>query len=168
MERRRFSIIVGMLLIMAAIPWGINLAYGNGGQGGTFYANSPLGTIPAGSAAGALNNTGTAMQKFVDTLPGLGPLNANDLGTIYIPVATPIANPAFPNDDYYEIGIVNYTQQMHSNLPATTQLRGYVDLNQAGLPAAGSDFTGFAHYLGPVIVASQNKPVRVKFTNHVG
>ena len=135
MERRRFSIIVGMLLIVAAIPWGLNLAYGNGGQGGTWYANSPLGIIPAGSAAGAGNNTGTAMQKFVNTLPGLGPLNASDLNpNSYISVATPIANPAFPNDDYYEIGIVNYTQQMHYNLPATTQLRGYVDLNQEVCP----------------------------------
>ena len=47
---------------------------------------------------------------------------------------------------------------MHSDLPATT-LRGYVQVNAAGNPIAP------IHYLGPVIVATRDRPVRVKFVN---
>ena len=47
---------------------------------------------------------------------------------------------------------------MHSDLPPTT-LRGYVQVNAAGTPIAP------IHYLGPVIVATRDRPVRIKFTN---
>ena len=55
----------------------------------------------------------------------------------------------------YEIGIVEYAEKMHSDLPKATRLRGYRDLggNQP------------AHYLGPLILAQRDRPVRVKFTN---
>ena len=43
------------------------------------------------------------IRKFVDSLPGLGSANANNLGQ-YIPIATPDTT-TFPGSDYYEIGL---------------------------------------------------------------
>jgi FtsP/CotA-like multicopper oxidase with cupredoxin domain len=100
------------------------------------YANSPI------------------IRKFVDTLPGLGPQNANNLGN-FLPVAIPDTT-TFPGSDFYNIGVVDYTQQLHSDLPAT-HLRGYKDLN----PAAD----GKAHYFGPFIFAFKDRPVRAKLNN---
>jgi FtsP/CotA-like multicopper oxidase with cupredoxin domain len=115
------------------------------------YANSPLPTVGAGGVI-----TG-GIRKFVDSLPGLGPTYANNLGQ-YIPVAQKITPPAgVPNDgDYYEIGVFDYTQQMHSDLPAT-KLRGYRDL----APGAAAR----PYYLGPLIIAKRHVPVRIKFSN---
>jgi FtsP/CotA-like multicopper oxidase with cupredoxin domain len=97
------------------------------------------------------------IKKFVDTLPGVGAANANNLGQ-FIPVA--IADTTtYPGSDYYHIGIVDYTQQMHSGLPPT-KLRGYMDL------AEGAD--GKAHYLGPLIIAKRDRPVRILATNMLG
>lgn len=119
------------------------------------YVNSPRPTIDP--ATGAISG---GIRKFVDTLPGLGTANANNLGQ-YIPIATPLTNPdgtpVYAGSDYYELGAVEYTQQMHSDLPNTTRLRGYKDL----APAAD----GLPHYLGPLIIAKSGTPVRVKFTN---
>ena len=100
------------------------------------YANSPL------------------IRKFVDTLPGLGAANANNLGN-YIPIAIPDTT-TFPGSDFYDIGVVTYTHQFNSDLPRT-HLRGYKDLN----PAAD----GQAHYLGPIIIAQRDRPVRAKLNN---
>ena len=73
--------------------------------------------------------------QFVDTLPGLGPENANNLGQ-YIPVAVPDTE-SYPGSDYYEIALVQYAEQMHTNLPKTL-LRGYVQLSTSVVPGAGS------------------------------
>lgn len=119
------------------------------------------------------------IQKFVDTLPGLGPDGANNLGQ-YIPVAVPDTT-TFPGADYYEIGLVQYRQKMHSDLPPTL-LRGYVQLSTSVVPGAQvslytenldgtrtliSGYQGVdnPHYLGPTIVAQKNRPVRIKFVN---
>ncbi len=99
---------------------------------------------------------GTGIRKFVDSLPGLGAAGANDLGQ-YIPVATPDTS-TYPGCDYYEIALVEYTEQLHKDLPAT-KLRGYVQLNTTDTAV------GRPSYLGPMIIASKNRPVRVKFTN---
>jgi FtsP/CotA-like multicopper oxidase with cupredoxin domain len=119
-----------------------------GPGGGTYYANSPAGGL-----------SGTALRKFVDSLPGVGPNNKNNLGS-YIPIAQPITGkPGVPADgDYYEIGLVEYAQKMHSDLPKKTRLRGYRDLS----PTFANMST---QYLGPLIIASKDRPVRVKFTN---
>jgi hypothetical protein len=53
-----------------------------------------------------------------------------------------------------------YTQKMHSDLPATT-LRGYYQKNTTDLNASKPS------YLGPVIVAQKDRPVRVKLTNEL-
>ncbi len=114
------------------------------------YANSPL------PQTDDLGNVipGTGIRKFVDTLPGLN--TPNDLGQ-QIPVAIPDTT-TFPGSDYYEIGLVEYFEKMHADLPPT-QLRGYVQLN-APTPMS-------PHYLGPLIVAQKDRPVRVKFVNQL-
>ncbi len=66
------------------------------------------------------------IRKFVDTLSGLTPAGVNNLGN-YIPVAQPDTT-TYPGTDYYEIGLVQYRQQFHSDLPETL-LRGYVQLS---------------------------------------
>ncbi len=131
---------------------------------------SPLAATKSVSAAATAGSPVTAyfgpfpnwanspqIRKFVDTLPGLGADNANNLGQ-YIPIAQKVAYPADPGSDYYEIGLKDYKQQMNSDLPPTT-LRGYVDL------APGADNN--PHYLGPLIIAKRDRPVRVKFTNEL-
>jgi FtsP/CotA-like multicopper oxidase with cupredoxin domain len=95
------------------------------------------------------------IRKFVDTLPGLGAGAANNLGQ-YIPVATPDTT-SYPGSDYYEIELGQYTEKMHSDLPPTT-LRGYRQTNMGGTPF---------HFLGPLIIAQRDRPVRIKFTNNL-
>ena len=116
------------------------------------YANSPL---PELDASGNIIS-GTGIRKFVDSLPGLGAANANDLGQ-YIPVAVPDIT-KYPGSDYYEIELRQYTEQLHKDLPATT-LRGYVQVNTTD-PKVSK-----VNYLGPMILAQKDRPVRVKFTN---
>lgn len=101
------------------------------------------------------------IRKFVDTLPGLGAANANNLGQ-YIPVANPDTN-TFPGSDYYEIGLREFTERMHTDLPNGTRLRGYYQINNGtnGI----TDHTN--HYLGPIIIAQKGRPVRVKFVNQL-
>ncbi|UFS70604.1 multicopper oxidase domain-containing protein [Geomonas sp. RF6] len=139
------------------------------------YPNWALSPLPAVDATGAVTG---GIKKFVDGLPGLGPNGANNLGQ-YIPVAQPDTT-TYPGSDYYEIGLVQYREQMHSNLPATL-LRGYVQLgtsvvpgsvplSNARLDGSTTDIAGFTgvdkpHYLGPVIVATKDRPVRILFRN---
>ncbi len=108
------------------------------------------------------------IRKFVDTLPGLTPAGANNLGQ-YIPVAqADIA--AYPGSDYYEIAVVQYQEKMHSDLPPTT-LRGYVQLETPTIQGIhydlGNGYFGVdkPHYLGPLISAEKDKPVRILFRN---
>ncbi len=98
----------------------------------------------------------SGIRKFVDTLPGLYTTGANNLGN-FIPVAIPDKT-TFPGSDYYEIELGQFTQKMHSDLPNTT-FRGYRQTNTVDPNASGF------HYLGPLIVATNGTPVRVKFTN---
>ena len=69
------------------------------------------------------------IRKFVDTLPEL--LGANGIGQ-YIPIAVanaPYGNPWGTTNDYYEIGLVEFIERMHIDLPVGgTKLRGYVQL----------------------------------------
>src|SRR5665648_487134 len=133
------------------------------------------------------------LTKFINTLPGVGSGAANDLGQ-YIPVAVPDTTSypgvtdgtiAAATADYYEIAAVEYEEQMHEDLPPT-RLRGYVQiwtpelgvdqgpelfypdgneiLDIDGQPVYGVDDP---HYMGPLIVAQRNKPVRLKYTNYL-
>ena len=122
------------------------------------------------------------IKKFVDTLPGSGESQANDLGN-YIPVAQPDTT-TYPGTDYYEIAVVQYRQKLHRDLPATL-LRGYVQLSTSVVPgkkvaltnanldpalpdapvAGGYTAVDKPLYLGPTIMATKNRPVRVLFRN---
>ena len=93
------------------------------------------------------------MRKFVDSLPQLN--TPNNLGQS-LPIAVADTT-TYPGSDYYEIEYGEYTKQMHSDLPPT-KLRGYRQVN-----AVNTSF----QYLGPVIVAQKNRPVRVKYINHL-
>jgi FtsP/CotA-like multicopper oxidase with cupredoxin domain len=160
---------------------------------GTGYTSAPTVTVsdPNPKATGAVINptliitpggvisyTG-GIRKFIDSLPGLGSANANNLGQ-YIPVGVSDTQ-TYPGCDYYEIGLVEYKEKMHTDLAPTT-LRGYVQLDTATIPGAGIPLTyldGTAiringvqvnsvtipHQLGPTIVAQRDRPVRVKFVN---
>jgi FtsP/CotA-like multicopper oxidase with cupredoxin domain len=125
------------------------------------YANSPLPQVdPTTHQVVA----GTGIRKFVDSLPGVGAANANDLGN-YIPLATPDTT-TYPGSDYYVIALERYTQQLHKDLPPT-QLQGYVQLNN-GTDAQGHNTIvppARPYFLGPMISAQRNRPVRVKFIN---
>lgn len=121
------------------------------------YANSPL---PVLNATGGIV-AGSGMRKFVDTLPGLCALGTNDLGQC-IPLATPDTT-TYPGSDFYRIGLQEYNLQMHKDLPANTlgtRLRGYVQLSATNAPPAGKQ-----QYLGPLILATRNRPVRILFKN---
>jgi hypothetical protein len=99
------------------------------------------------------------IRKFVDLLPDL-------------PIAVPDTI-TYPGSDYYEIELRQYTQKMHSALPPTT-LRGYVQTNNGTdtdplSPTYLQNVVAPApiQYLGPIIVAQRDRPVRVKFTNNL-
>ncbi len=169
----------------------------------TFSANSPAGPSPA-LAAGVKTvnpitglpqviNSGKALRKFVDTLPGIPGLTpatlggvafgANNLGQ-YIPLAKAEKwvdlNGVTTSDDYYEIAAVEFTEKMHSDLAKATHLRGYVQLMTPGLLAKGLTAKSFTtaggkvlsvvdtpHHLGPFIQSAKGTAVRVKFTNYL-
>jgi FtsP/CotA-like multicopper oxidase with cupredoxin domain len=138
--------------------------------------NPPTGFAGLGSGFKTpIANSG--IRKFVDTLPLLD--KANNLGQ-KMPVAVADIT-TFANSDYYEIAEVEYTQKLHSDLPAT-HLRGYVQIKpdgtansftMAGFNAAAlvspeakmAYASQYAGYLGPVIVAQKDRPVRVKLVN---
>jgi FtsP/CotA-like multicopper oxidase with cupredoxin domain len=129
---------------------------------------SAAGTDYSGAVANYANSP--IIRKFVDSLPGLGRgdqinANRNNRG-IYIPVATPDTI-TYPGSDYYVIAVRQFYQKLHTDLPST-RLRGYVQLNQ-GTDASGSNRLAPAsiHYLGPIIVARKNRPVRVLFLNQL-
>jgi len=136
----------------------------------TYYANSPQGvqpaldptthlpcTDPAANAttcatAGTID-TGTALRKFVDPLAGAY-FGVDGLPSAGISMGLPIGvtdqwvdasgNAINGNtDDYYEIAAVEYTEQMHSDLPKQTRLRGYVQIETPNMVAKGlKDITG--------------------------
>ena len=101
---------------------------------------------------------GTGMRKFVDGLPGFCAIGVNNLGQC-LPIATP-DTVTFPGNDFVRIGIQEYAQRLHSDLPAT-KLRGYVELTSANVPVTKPAGTNqAAQYLGPIILAGQiNGPV---------
>jgi FtsP/CotA-like multicopper oxidase with cupredoxin domain len=144
------------------------------------WANSQLPEVQAGRVI-----SGTGIRKFVDALPGLTEAGKNNLGQ-YITVGVPDTT-TYPGSDYFEIGLVQYKEKMHSDLNPTT-LRAYVQLETAANLAVSKHITltniveGVAvpvldkngqqvyavddpHYLGPIIVAERNVPSRIKFTN---
>ncbi len=144
-------------------------------SGGTGYTSAPAVSLSGGGTGAAATATittdvvsaltlvsggsgyvGGGIRKFVDSLPGLNAEGANNLGQ-YMPVAIPDKT-TYPGSDYYEIELGEYTEKMHSDLPSTT-LRGYRQTN-----TVDPNVSKF-HYLGPLIIATRDTPVRIKFTN---
>jgi FtsP/CotA-like multicopper oxidase with cupredoxin domain len=167
-------------------------------------SSTPGATAVSLSVANLTVDTGAPLRKFVDTLGGVynGLENlpgATDLQS-GIPLAIPVkwVNPytgVTTSDDYYELAIVEYTEQLHSDLAKPTRLRGYVQIETPAL-AGKKDITGligsehikatypdgtpildasgaqvyFAHkphFLGPVILASEHTAIRLKVTNYL-
>jgi FtsP/CotA-like multicopper oxidase with cupredoxin domain len=126
------------------------------GPGGTLQAPTCGGAGQPACGSGAMATAiigspftpGTGMLKFQDALPDLRK-------------AIAIADTTtFPGSDFYVIGLAQYTAQMHTSLPPAT-LRGYCQLASATAPASSC----VPFYLGPVILAQKNRPVRVLFRN---
>ena len=182
MNRRNWFIILILLLAVGILPWSFDPAqagpglgiYADGTPGNpTFYANSPAGTWT--DFNGVSHPSGTAIRKFVDPLPGIcGPAGTPIPAISWTPGSPavnkciPLANPnttLYPGSDYYEIGIVEYTEPMHADLPKATKLRGYVQLNDPANPVTPANAHTIARYLGPIIVAQKGRPVRIKYTN---
>ena len=146
MNRRYHLAIMCLVFALLAVLAGADPSYAGPG-GGTYYANSPASGV-----------TGTALRKFVDSLPGLGFANRNNLGQ-YIPVAIPDKT-TFPGSDYYVIELKEYLQRMHSDLPKATRLRGYRQVNTTDTTVKNVN-----QYLGPLIIGQENRPVRIQFVN---
>jgi FtsP/CotA-like multicopper oxidase with cupredoxin domain len=147
----------------------------------TYYANSPLG-YRVDPVTNGLVWTGAPLRKFVNTLPGLTSAGMNEIGE-YLPVAVKDTT-SYANSDYYEIAIVEYSEQVHSDLPKPTTFRGYVQIDRgltntsgganaalwtqysayvAGLPAAQAAYTpAFNAYNG--YLALQNGLVAAQTT----
>lgn len=115
--------------------------------------------VDPGAGYGKVPITGTGLRKFVDSLPLLN--QPNNLGQ-QLPIAVPDTT-TFPGSDYYEIAETEYTQKLHSDLPPT-HLRGYKQLNNCGTPTPAQCTN---QYLGPVIVAQKDRPVRIKIVNQL-
>jgi len=106
--------------------------------------------------AWAFAQSPTNILKFVTTLPGLGPAGANNIGQ-YIPLATKTTTTfAGLSTDVYKLGVKQFGQKMHPNLPRATHFWGYYDLA-----------TGDQKYLAGVIVAKRGTPVLLNVTNQL-
>ncbi len=162
MKTQRFLIVMALLTAMTIHFFGM----GTGEALGAMRSHRNTGIPDYFNTPNYANSP--PLRKFVDTLPALDYANRNNLGQ-YIPVAIPDTT-TYPGSDYYEIEIGQFREQMHSDLPAVspdktsggTLLRGYRQTNATGPGAA--EVNQF-HFMGPIIVATKNRPVRIKFTN---
>ncbi|MFB3887342.1 MAG: multicopper oxidase domain-containing protein, partial [Thermodesulfobacteriota bacterium] len=183
MNKRKYLLFM-ILALVAALFWGVDQ-----GRAQLVVDSDPLSPgfgyyIPDYFSTPNWANS-PPLTKFVDTLPGLTPAGVNNLGQ-FIPVAVADTT-TFPGSDYYVIELVEYREQMHSNLPPVvgaktaptatggTKLRGYRQVNHPSGPQV-------PQYLGPLIIAQKfdpnfapgavlpgggtnGKPVRIKFIN---
>ncbi|OPY33711.1 MAG: multicopper oxidase [Methanomassiliicoccales archaeon PtaU1.Bin124] len=173
---------IATAVVISGSIYSINVVFGGSGY------SAPIAKIadPTGSGAALTCNMDGALtggiRKFIDTLPGLGASNANNLGN-YIGIGVPDLT-TYPGCDYYEIAVVRYMHKFSSDLPSTL-LVGYVQLEtpaiagysnhvaltnpdgSAILMPDGSQAYGMDQpsYLGPVLVASRDIPTRVTFYN---
>lgn len=136
MNRRKFLRLMGMATAAAAIPWKFDLSRGLMLNRAYAWSQSPI--IP----------------KFVDSLPGLGAGAPNNLGN-YLPVLTADTD-TYTGSDYYRVVASQATQQFHRDLPATP-FWGYAQDGGVGDTSK--------KYLGGVIVANANRPVRMTMRN---
>ncbi len=169
----------------------ISDATGTGAMG--LAAFSAAGSVTAinvtNSGSGYLS---AGLKKFIDPLPGLCLPPACPLTGKFIPLG--VANTAWTdgvhthtNSDTYEIALVQYRMQFSSQLPAAL-VRGYVQLETAANAGVSQHFPLVNHMmngttvpvlvngvqaygvtppqsLGPTIVATKDRPVRIVFRN---
>ncbi len=164
-----------------------------GGIGEIVVTNPGSGYITSGGMQKFQNELPMLCNPSVKEPSATGYCVPNNLGQ-YLPLAVPDtttftrAKGFDLNADYYVIALVQHREQMHSDLPPTL-LREYVQLETSAnitwsksialqtdlldgtsvpvLMPDGSQAVGVAepHYLGPVIVANKNRPVRIVFYN---
>jgi FtsP/CotA-like multicopper oxidase with cupredoxin domain len=123
------------------------------------------------------------IKKFVDQLPGLCVPPACPASGKYIPLAVPeVKTYNGVEADEYVIGLVQYRTSFSSALPDTL-VRGYVQLETTANAGISQHFnlqnelldgtkvnTGWLavtppQYLGPIIGATRDRPVRIVFYN---
>jgi FtsP/CotA-like multicopper oxidase with cupredoxin domain len=130
------------------------------------YPNWSWSPLPEFTDANAyIPNTG--IRKFVNQLPTFGALTP-DLN-LQLGVAVPDTI-TYPGSDYYEISLEEVTNyRFHSDLPAATKVRGYRQTNNGTNSTTQQNTVAppAFSYLGPVIIAQKDRPVRVKFTNNL-
>jgi spore coat protein A, manganese oxidase len=112
-------------------------------------------------SARALNNS-PGLQKWIQPLRGLNYPAGHILGALGypndpngIPVAGGTGDPVFANTTMYNIGIQEFSDQLHPAL-GPTKLWGYVDLSRP-----------IARHLGGLIVTTRNQAARLRFTNNL-
>ena len=134
------------------------------------------------------------IRKFIDPLPGLcdpagvaAPSCPTD-GSKYIPLAVSDTT-TYTDTDTYEIALVQFRMSYSSDLkdpstgvPVGTLTRGYVQIDTGSVPGSqqvplmnellngnlvDTGFVGVTppQYLGPIIAATKDKPVRIVFHN---
>jgi len=96
------------------------------------------------------------LQKFVTTLPGLGPAGANNIGQYLSLLQKSPQMFAGHMTDVYSLGVKQFSQQMHPNLKNQTHFFGYYDAH-----------TGDQKYLGGVVVANRGTPVLLNVGNQL-
>ncbi len=141
-----------------------------GGTGGTNYTMPQVTIVDVGAGGSLVNPTcGTTCGTGALATAVIGSPFTGGIHKFLDPLKSlPIAVPdtiTFPGSDFYVIALTQFTQKMHTDLPATT-VRGYVQLNN-GTDATGANTVAppSQSYLGPVIIAQKNRPVRVLFKN---
>ncbi len=140
MERRRFLTIMGMAGVAAALPLKFSLR--NGFHHAMAHADFTSTWVYTQSAT-------VNLRKFIQPLPN--PLKVPGF------ILTPNTS-AFPGSDYYQVVASAFSQQVHQDLPGPTNFWGY-----AADPGVGNPSTNF--YLGGIIVAKHDHPVRLKVRN---
>jgi FtsP/CotA-like multicopper oxidase with cupredoxin domain len=189
MNRRKYLIVLMLLMIMTVIPWGI-------GQHDA-QARVPVSELSTGANGYYVPDyfatpnwaNSPPLTKFADGLPGICGATVGPAANL-LDQCIPIAVPTILSDgsEYYEIELVQYRERMHQlfnvvnnadKMAATaggTKLRGYRQTNTADVNLLTP------HYLGPIIVATKydsayapgaampggktnGRPVRIKFTN---
>ena len=127
LTRREFLRYLGVTGAAAVVPWKMAVQQAWAQYG----VNSP------------------ALTKFIDPIRGLGGAG--------IPIMTPDLTLApVTGVLHYTINIRQFTDQLHSELPATTKLRGF----------GQGPVANFKH-LGGIIAAQRNVPIQITFRNRL-